>query len=183
MGNVRLSAAHGARGASSKNPKNRPNKTKGTQSTKRHKIFITWQDLKVQFEKQNRKCFWSGLPIDPEWVYRSYFPLAPSVDRLNCDDEYTPENIAICCRLFNLGRGQCGSDDFLTIMKAISKRGIDTNPEEIAVALNQATLATQDRLIPSAEPQPLPSKDQPLQTHKCTPENHYAVQRQFDFSS
>lgn len=68
-------------------------------------VHITVEDLKNQFNKQNGRCYWLGIPINIHNIFIPYHPGAPSVDRLNNKKDYTPENIVICTTYANLGRG------------------------------------------------------------------------------
>jgi hypothetical protein len=95
-----------------------------------HKISITWQDLQKKFAEQKNKCFWLGVPIDPNWIFKSWFPMAPSVDRIDNLQEYTYENIVICTRFANLARGSCEASKFAKIIVALKNKGINPDMDE-----------------------------------------------------
>lgn len=137
MSNVKLSANYGCFGGSSRNPKNRDGKKRGSQSTKTHQIFVDWEDLKEQFEKQNEKCFWLGIPLNPDWVFKSHFIMAPSVDRISNEGEYTKDNIVICCRFANIGRRNTEPNDFAQIVRLIAEKGIVPPTQEMMEELQR----------------------------------------------
>lgn len=131
MRNVMLSSDHGAGGGSKHNPKNREGKTKGTQSTKRHAVHITKEDLKQKFLEQGGRCYWFGIELDPDSLFIPHFPMALSVDRLDNDKDYVYDNIVICCRLANTGRGKCCPALFAQLMLALSKVGLSPDTEKL----------------------------------------------------
>ena len=96
MSNVKLSA-QGRRGAP-------------TQLRPRE-VSITEKDLCDQFNKQNGKCYWFDLDINPYDIFKSRYPLAMSVDRLDNEKGYVVGNIVICTRFANLGRGSSSTAD------------------------------------------------------------------------
>lgn len=69
-------------------------------------IDLTWEDLQYQYELQEGRCYWLGIPIDPMDIFKSYYPLTMSVDRLDNVGHYTVDNVVIACRFANLGRGK-----------------------------------------------------------------------------
>lgn len=80
---------------------------------------ITREDLINQFEIQNGLCFWFKIKLDPNDVFKSRYPLAMSVDRLDNTKGYEKDNIVITSRLANLGRGNCDTETFHDIMNKI----------------------------------------------------------------
>jgi len=67
---------------------------------------LTINDLKNQYEKQGGKCYYTGVEMkikrleDPS---RSLFSI--SLDRINSDIGYLPENIVFCCWGVNALKG------------------------------------------------------------------------------
>ena len=63
--------------------------------------------LFVNFTRQKGMCYWTDFPIDPQGVFISPNPLAPSLERLDESLGYVRE----CCycfkTFFNLGRRRC----------------------------------------------------------------------------
>ena len=75
------------------------------------------EDLKdIWYNQQGGKCFWLGIPLEPEWVNESYHPLALSVDRLECGGDYVKDNIVICSRLANMGRSKYDKEKFSDVI-------------------------------------------------------------------
>jgi hypothetical protein len=71
---------------------------------------VTWQDIEKVFEEQNFKSKWLGIPINPMDVFRKHYPLSPSLDRLDNDRDYTPDNICISTRFENYGFNKCDDE-------------------------------------------------------------------------
>ena len=118
--NVNMSSVHGASGArTDTNPKLSGRIRKGNQSTRRHEISITMEDLKQAWEKQNGKCYWLKIDMSLEDLFISRSPFAPSVDRLDSSVGYHKENIVLCSRFANLGRGAYDGDDFQPRLKKL----------------------------------------------------------------
>jgi hypothetical protein len=122
-----LSATYGSAGARSEtNPKfsgreYHKNAACSSQSTRRHEVAITEQDLKELFDEQGGLCYWFGIKLDPLDIYKSHYPMAMSVDRLNNKLGYIKGNIIICCRMANLGRQSCAPEDYRKILNGIFK--------------------------------------------------------------
>lgn len=77
-------------------------------------LDVTIDDLYLikQFSKQNGRCYWTDFPINPQGVFESNNPLAPSLERLDDQKGYIPGNVVIALRLFNLGRQNCPESKF-----------------------------------------------------------------------
>jgi hypothetical protein len=68
------------------------------------KVFTcTEHDIERIFKEQNSKSRWLQIPLDPLDVFRKHYPLAPSLDRLDNNKDYTPDNICISTRFENYG--------------------------------------------------------------------------------
>jgi len=89
-------------------------------------VRITERHLQKQFEKQKGRCYWFNIPLIPEDIFKTFYPLAMSVDRLDNTKEYTPDNIVIVCRFANLGRGNINQYQ----MKKIVKKLRSTSPKQ-----------------------------------------------------
>jgi hypothetical protein len=83
-------------------------------------VSITWQDLKVQFHKQQGKCYWLGIALSPDDVFRTGYPLTMSVDRIDNARGYEHDNFVIASRFANLARGNTPHDEFKEIMEHIN---------------------------------------------------------------
>lgn len=93
-----------------------------------NKIYITEQDLALVWKKQDGRCFWFDIPLNMNLLFSNYHeyipkhPLAPSVDRIDDDKDYTIDNIVICCRLANFGRNTCPAEKFRDIVDVVTKK-------------------------------------------------------------
>jgi len=85
----------------------------------RYDIRIQAKDLKEVFDNQNGRCYWFNTELNPKNLFIAHHPLAPSVDRLYNDRGYTKDNIVICSRMANLGRGLASPQEFVSIVGEI----------------------------------------------------------------
>lgn len=90
-------------------------------------INVTAQDLEELFELQQRHCYWFGIELDPQDIFIPYNPLAVSADKILGNEDYSKDNLVICCRLANLGRGSCEHDRFTGIVKQIKNHILEGN--------------------------------------------------------
>tara|TARA_Y100000114_G_C11536992_1_gene220749 strand:- start:119 stop:523 length:405 start_codon:yes stop_codon:yes gene_type:complete len=74
---------------------------------KQHGISIDENDVEKQFFKQNGKSDMLGIDIDPMDVFTPWYPLAPSIDRIDNSKGYTVDNFVINTRFENLGMQNC----------------------------------------------------------------------------
>tara|TARA_R100000008_G_C3461097_1_gene104210 strand:+ start:71 stop:502 length:432 start_codon:yes stop_codon:yes gene_type:complete len=88
-------------------------------------VAIDAEDLKRKFDEQEGFCFWTGIPLNMDFINESYHKLAPSVDRLDENKGYTYDNIVITVRFINFGRGNCDLNRMLTYMKALKNAKFD----------------------------------------------------------
>ena len=68
---------------------------------------ITWQDVERVFNEQGGKSKWLRILINPDDVFKTYYPLSPSLDRLDNQKDYSPDNICISTRFENYGFNMC----------------------------------------------------------------------------
>ncbi len=87
----------------------------------KRKIEITWQDVKNQRKQQGGRCFWFGTDLNPMDIFRPSYPLSMSVDRLDNEKDYLIDNIVICSRFANLGRGNCDVKTFAKVVRKLKK--------------------------------------------------------------
>lgn len=75
------------------------------------KVKITEEDLVSVWNRQNGKCHYWNIDLDMDLLFSESLnfipnhPLAPSVDRIDNNKDYTIDNIVICTRFANIGRG------------------------------------------------------------------------------
>ena len=87
-------------------------------------VLITWEDVYSILEKQNFKCKYTNIPLEPGFgkfgheLYEASHPLAPSLDRINNDEGYHIDNISITLRFINLGLGGYKGNN-LNILKTL----------------------------------------------------------------
>lgn len=62
---------------------------------------ITAEDVTRQRNKQHNRCFWTNRLMDT--VYSGDYSV--SIDRLDPEMGYTPDNIVLCCKWINIARG------------------------------------------------------------------------------
>ena len=127
--NVRKSGYGGAAGMrTDSNPKLSGRIRKGNQSTSRHDITITLDDIKEQWKNQNGICYWLDIEMSLADLAISRSPFAPSVDRLDSSRGYHKDNIVLCTRFANLGRGAYDNDDFKPrLISLLGKRRVLTS--------------------------------------------------------
>ena len=103
-------------------------KKNGIKRTEPLDVTIDEQYLIHQFAKQNGKCYWTDFPINPQGVFVSPNPLAPSLERLDESLGYVPGNVVIALRLFNLGRQCCPESTFRDQIQSLKNHfsGVDT---------------------------------------------------------
>ena len=99
-------------------------KKNGIKRTEPLDVTIDEMYLIKQFSKQDGKCYWTEVPMDPHGVYEKNNPLAPSLERLDESKGYIPDNVVICLRLFNLGRQRCPENKFRGQIKLLKEHFI-----------------------------------------------------------
>jgi|TARA_R100001163_G_C5001728_1_gene150628 hypothetical protein len=82
-------------------------------------VDITAEDLKTLFEDQGGRCAILNTPLDPQDLFVKRHPLAPSVDRIDNDQNYNIDNIQICSRFANFGKCAYPSEDMGEVVSRI----------------------------------------------------------------
>ena len=91
------------------------------------KCYLTVQDLEDIWNEYDRVCGWFKIPMNFNALHgdhQDYFPkhpLAPSVDRIDDDGDYTKKNVIICCRFANFGRNIYPADKMIEVVNLISE--------------------------------------------------------------
>ena len=75
------------------------------------KVFTcTPEDIERIYVEQNGQSRWLKIPLDPMDVFRKHYPLSPSLDRLDNNKDYTPDNICLSTRFENFGFNRAADD-------------------------------------------------------------------------
>jgi hypothetical protein len=91
------------------------------------KIIVTPEEIREIWEAQGGKCYWFGVELDIDLLYKDHpdwrpkHPLAPSVDKIDPDGDYSKENIVITTRFANFGRNVCDFERFGEIVKVLKE--------------------------------------------------------------
>jgi hypothetical protein len=82
---------------------------------------ITNEIVVALWHKQNRVCAITALPFTPQSKNKTTMrePWRPSIDRIDQEQGYTPDNIRIISVIANLGRNEFSDEDFLKMCKAV----------------------------------------------------------------
>jgi hypothetical protein len=111
MSNVMLSARYGAAGARTTTILKQAGLTQDEVMERitnnysgNKKVNIDHVYLEQLFQEQNGRCYYLNTIIDPQNVFVSNHPLAPSVDRLDNNYGYVKGNVVIATRFANRGK-------------------------------------------------------------------------------
>jgi hypothetical protein len=75
---------------------------------------INSQWLKDQFTRQNGRCYYTGIPFEIERVRRGM--RRPSLDRLDSNKGYTPDNCVLCLTAINYMKNDYDLDAFYALL-------------------------------------------------------------------
>ena len=82
------------------------------------KIFnLTYEQVIDIYNKQEHKCFYSGLPF----VVEKNHPMSISIDRIDNNKGYVINNIALCLYSINRGKSNGEYKNLIPIFKAAIK--------------------------------------------------------------
>lgn len=84
-----------------------------------HILDITYTDLIELYEKQQGRCYWTGIRLDQSYNKINYHPLGISVDRLDNDEGYLKDNLVLTVRLFNLGKNRYDAEKFIEVVDTL----------------------------------------------------------------
>lgn len=93
----------------------------GENSQLRKELSLEW--CEEQWQKQDGRCHWTGIPL----IRRMTAPGHPerrdprfvSIERLDPDKGYTPDNCVLACRFVNFGRNDY-TGDFVEFLRQLS---------------------------------------------------------------
>jgi len=86
---------------------------------------ITIEDLKDLWDKQDGRCFYSGIKMNLPKNSNGFKgkPLMEncSVDRIDSNKPYQRDNIVLCCYGANIGKGIWNKEEYIYFCKLVSK--------------------------------------------------------------
>ena len=92
---------------------------------KKIEYYITVEDLKELWDKQDGKCFYSGikmnLPLTSSGFSGKRLMENCSVDRIDSNKLYRKDNIVLCCYGTNIGKGIWSKEEYINFCKLVSK--------------------------------------------------------------
>ena len=77
-------------------------------------ITITVNDIKEQLDKQNNRCYYTNIEFNTT-------DLLPSIDRIDSNKGYIPNNIVICLQKVNVMKSDLSIEDFKNFISLIYK--------------------------------------------------------------
>lgn len=84
---------------------------------RKHECSIDVEWIINQFEKQNQKCFYSGLTMIPSLQKMSL--AQPSIDRVDSSKGYHPDNVVLCCWAMNMAKGVSSVGEFQAFLRQL----------------------------------------------------------------
>ncbi len=95
-------------------------------------FLIDVQTVKRMIDEQNGKCAVSGIRFDVDFHDKgkfSYNPYGISIDRINCQEGYTPKNVRLVLTAVNFAMNEWGEDIFMHIARhAVAKELVGKTP-------------------------------------------------------
>ena len=86
--------------------------------------YITLKDIKELWDKQQGKCFYSGLSMNLPLTSNGFRgkPLINncSVDRIDSNKDYQKDNVVLCCYGANIGKGIWSSEEYIKFCKYVT---------------------------------------------------------------
>jgi len=87
----------------------------------RRPFTICMEDVRALYRAQHGRCCLSGIPFSlKESGSATRKPLAPSVDRIDCEQGYTLSNIRLVLLAVNIGLSDFGTDLYRRICKGVA---------------------------------------------------------------
>lgn len=97
-------------------------------NTARHRSIepsnLTTKYMVDLWNKQNGKCYYSGMEmlVHKYGTGRSYY--SPSIDRIDCKRGYIQGNVVWCCWICNLGKSTLSYDEYIKICENVSNNDL-----------------------------------------------------------
>lgn len=92
----------------------------------RHRVnrqcLLTVSDIEEMLREQDDRCALSGIRFNYRRKDEEQDPMSPSLDRINCAEEYTVENCRVVLLAVNIALNRWGDDTYKRICKAVAKR-------------------------------------------------------------
>jgi hypothetical protein len=82
---------------------------------KKYEFNLSIEEIKVLWEKQNGKCFYTGIEMVTLPNHYNYF----SMDRYDSSKGYTSGNIVLCCHVINIMKKDMSEEDFIKYCRAV----------------------------------------------------------------
>jgi hypothetical protein len=103
------------------------------------KVLLGPLDVENKWYEQDGRCYWFGIPLNLGLLYNDHpgwypkHPLAPSIDKIDPDGDYTYDNIVICTRFANFGRNVYPFDGFHQVVALVAESMLsrETSPAYI----------------------------------------------------
>lgn len=90
---------------------------------KNWKLILSLQDLKDIWDKQNGKCYYTGinlkLPKNSSGFKNLVSPWKTSVERLDSSKQYTKDNVVFCCFMANVCKNRFSKEEMFEFCKLI----------------------------------------------------------------
>jgi len=78
---------------------------------------ITKDFLRELWDKQNGKCFYTGIEMEAFSIGKH--PNQPSLDRRNSEKGYVKENVVLCCQSINFAKSCYTEEEFVNFLNLI----------------------------------------------------------------
>ena len=82
-------------------------------------VSIDQKWILAQYNKQNKKCYWTGVKLVLSDIPQH--PFKPSLDRLEVNGPYSPQNTVISALSVNIGRNENSTENLRNFFKLISQ--------------------------------------------------------------